>query len=405
MSSARLEARQGSWSAIMMIAGAGILAACQVGKVPAAGYVLQHDMGLSMQMLSWLVSAFAVVGALGGIAAGFVADRMGYRRTAVGGLLVLAAGSLAGALAQGAAGLVAARILEGLGFLGVIVAAPTLIGRTVPAHVQDRAMAVWSTFMPAGLTIAMLAAPLLTLLGWRGFWVLNAVVLAGYAALLHKSVEEPEQRLSHRPMLLDIRDTLAAPGPWLLWGLFGTFTATFFALFGLLPAYLTDHLGMSAEGASILSAIAVAVSAVGNIAGGQLRNWGWRPGVLLALGFVAMALSAAGIFHATGSAAAVLVLCVLFAFASGLVPVVILASASHHAPRPELLGATMGLIMQGNNIGLLVGPSAAGVAVAAFGWPAVSVLIGGFVLAALCLIIAFGRLSRASLSRYGMRPR
>jgi predicted MFS family arabinose efflux permease len=181
----------------------------------------------------------------------------------------------------------------------------------------------------------------------------------------------------------------------LLGGLFATFSATFFALFGLLPTYLTDHLRMSAQTASILSAIAVAVSALGNIAGGQLRNWGLRPGVLLMLGFVTMALSAAGIFQVANSAAAVLVLCVLFSFASGLVPVVILASAAHHAPRPALLGATMGLIMQGNNIGLLIGPGAAGVAVAAFDWPAVSILIGAFALVALCLIIVFGRLSSA----------
>jgi MFS family permease len=117
--------------------------------------------------------------------------------------------------------------------------------------------------------------------------------------------------------------------------------------------------------------------------------------VLLMLGFVTMALSAAGIFQVANSAAAVLVLCVLFSFASGLVPVVILASAAHHAPRPALLGATMGLIMQGNNIGLLIGPGAAGVAVAAFDWPAVSILIGAFALVALCLIIVFGRLSSA----------
>jgi MFS family permease len=55
----------------------------------------------------------------------------------------------------------------------------------------------------------------------------------------------------------------------------------------------------------------------------------------------------------------------------------------------------MGLIMQGNNIGLLIGPGAAGVAVAAFDWPAVSILIGAFALVALCLIIVFGRLSSA----------
>jgi MFS transporter, DHA1 family, inner membrane transport protein len=45
-------------------------------------------------------------------------------------------------------------------------------------------MSVRGTFMPAGMTLVLLAAPLLAALGWRGFWLLNAGVLVGYAALL-----------------------------------------------------------------------------------------------------------------------------------------------------------------------------------------------------------------------------
>ena len=65
----------------------------------------------------------------------------------------------------------------------------------------------------------------------------------------------------------------------------------------------------------------------------------------------------------------------IFSFAGGFVPVVLIDGAPRHAPRPELVGAAMGFVMQGNNIGLVLGPAMAGAVAGAAGWPAVSFLV------------------------------
>jgi hypothetical protein len=41
-----------------------------------------------------------------------------------------------------------------------------------------------------------------------------------------------------------------------------------------------------------------------------------------------------------------------------------------HAPRPALIGASTGLLLQGSNIGGLIGPPMTAALVASGGWPA-----------------------------------
>jgi MFS family permease len=81
---------------------------------------------------------------------------------AVGGLAVQGGCSAIGALSDGAAMLLATRVLEGFGFLAVTVAAPALIAQATPQITRDRAFALWATFMPGGITGVLLAAPLLS---------------------------------------------------------------------------------------------------------------------------------------------------------------------------------------------------------------------------------------------------
>ncbi|WP_134862528.1 MFS transporter, partial [Bordetella pertussis] len=68
--------------------------------------------------------------------------------------------------------------------------------------------------------------------------------------------------------------------------------------------------------------------------------------------------------------------------------------APQHAPQPELAGATMGIIMQGNNTGLLVGPAVAGAIAGAWGWTWVAAWVGLLALAALGLIALLARTPR-----------
>src|SRR5690625_6142359 len=97
---------------------------------------------------------------------GLVVDRVGARRLLVAGLLVQGLASLLGGLVASAPLLVVSRLVEGLGFLAVVVAAPALVVAVASPAQRDGAMALWATFMPVGLTAIMLAGPVLDRLGW-----------------------------------------------------------------------------------------------------------------------------------------------------------------------------------------------------------------------------------------------
>ena len=81
--------------------------------------------------------------------------------------------------------------------------------------------------------------------------------------------------------------------------------------------------------------------------------------------------------------------------ATGLIPVVLFADAPNHAPSSGQVGITMGMAMQGNNIGLLVGPAVAGAIAAQWGWPWVAAWVGVLAVIALFLVSALRRLSMA----------
>lgn len=378
------------WPTILLIVGAGIVSAFQAGKAPIALAAIRADLGLDLATSAWLLSAFAIVGALASIAIGVAVDHLGARRMAVGGLLLQAVGSVAGAFAGGLPLLLASRATEGIGFLLVTVAAPTLIATLARAQDRKRAFAVFSTFFPVGMTVVMLGAPLLTVLGWRGLWLVNAAILLGYAGLFALGTHSmTSSSTSHRSIAGDVKHTLAAPGPWLLAGLFAAYLAVYFAVFGFLPSILMDRLAVSSATGGVLTAIAVVAGAAGCLVCGQFLASGVQPWRILLIGFGAMALCGFGIFSEDVAGQAAYALCIVFSFAGGFIPVVLIDAVPRHAPRPELVGATMGLLMQGNNAGLVLGPAAVGVIATAAGWPSVSLFVVAIVIAAGLLGLAF----------------
>jgi MFS transporter, DHA1 family, inner membrane transport protein len=395
-----LRSERARWPTILLIVGAGIVSAFQVGKAPTALAAVQADLALDLATASWLLSAFAIVGALAGVAVGVAVDHVGARRMALGGLLLQGAAGAIGAFAGGAPLLLVTRAIEGLGFLTVTVAAPTLIVGVARPRDLGRAIAVWGTFMPVGMTVVMLGAPLLTLMGWRGYWLVNAAALIGYAVLLAYGTRATQTAAArHRSIANDLQQIMAAGGPWLLASLMAAFSAAFFAVFGFLPSILSDRLAVGPTTGSVMAAAAVAVNAVGNLACGPLLARGMRRAHVLLTGFVTMALCGFGIFAEGVSGPVAYTLCVVFSAVGGLIPVALIDGAPRHAPRPELVGATVGFLMQGNNVGLVFGPAMAGGLAAALGWPMVSSLIAALAFAAVLLTLALrARSAEAALA-------
>ncbi|MBN8942831.1 MAG: MFS transporter [Rhizobiales bacterium] len=362
------------WPAVALTVLVSVVAALQVGKAAIALGALQADLGLSLAEGGWVMAVFALIGVVGGIPVGALTGRFGDRRIMLAGLAALALGSTAGAFANGLAWLIASRIVEGLGFLLVVTAAPTLLGRVTGPARRDLAFGLWGTFMAAGIVIAMLAGPLFP--SWRSLWLANAALVLSSAlvfALAVKPGPKATEPLSPARLARDTAATLRDGRPGLLALAFAAYNLQFFAAVGFLPILLTQRLGVSIAAAGALSAVAIGANTLGNVASGPLLARGVSRAALIAVASGVMGLTGLLLFLPATPPLLVFLLFVVFSAVGGLLPPTVLGAAPTVSATPALAPIALGLIIQGNNLGQVLGPVVVGSTVAAFGWPAAAV--------------------------------
>ncbi|MGV2907531.1 MFS transporter [Achromobacter sp. AGC25] len=384
-----MDQRETRWAGVLAIVGAGVVASLQVGKVIIAAPLLRQDMGLDLASIGTLTAVFSILGVIGGIAAGGVIARFGARRMLLLGLAATALGTAAGATAPGYGVLLASRVIEGLGFLMITVAGPAALQRMVSASNRDFAFALWSCYMPAGMAVAMLASQAFD--QWQAYWwCAGAAVLVALACVAALAPATPgSASLSWRGLRQDTADTLGAAGPVLLALSFTLYSVMFFALFTFLPVLLMEQLGLTLAQAGLYSAIASAANIIGNLGAGMLLARGWRRSTLIATASVTMGVVALLIFRSVLPAMPTFLLCVLFSAVGGLIPATLLGTAPLVAPRPALTAASVGLVMQGSNLGQVIGPVTVGGVIDRYGWASASYVVlaaglGGVAIAA-CL--------------------
>jgi MFS family permease len=160
-----------SSSAAIAVILAGVTAALHIGKIPPAIPVLQQALGLTLVEAGFLLSMVQLAGMLLGVLLGVAVDGLGLRRSLLIGQLTLCAASFAGIWARAPVDLLVLRAVEGLGFLLVVLAAPSLIRQLVPARQLPSFLGLWGAYMPAGAALAQMCGPLLIAgLGWAGWW-------------------------------------------------------------------------------------------------------------------------------------------------------------------------------------------------------------------------------------------
>ncbi|MBR0870861.1 MFS transporter [Bradyrhizobium tropiciagri] len=386
------------WATVAVVIGCGVAAAVQVGKVPIAASMLQASLGIDLAAIGSIVGIFAVLGLVGSIPAGVVIAAIGARRVLLCGLAAIALGAGLGAMAPSLALLLASRLLEGLGFLLTMIAAPALLDRIVEVNARDVTMAVWSCVMPFGIALALLLGPLFG--GWRAIWWASAATAAVLFVLAVVVVPGAASRTgpARAGLLREAAALARRRTPALLTVLFALYSLMFFALFSFLPILLTQRLGVSGQSAGALSAAAAAANVIGNFAAGQLLARGASRIVLIALAAFVMGASALGIFLPVPGGWGAFWLCLLFSAAGGLMPATLLATAPAAARSASMVPVMVGLLMTGSNFGQVTGPIAVGAAVSAWGWSAGCVMV---VAAAVLAGLAVWMLARADHNSVG----
>lgn len=353
-----------------MALAAGGIAAMQVGKVPPALPMVQADLGIDLVTAGWVASILNAIGATLGAFAGAMADARQPRASVLAGLSLLLVGGVLGALATSGWWLLAARFVEGFGLLGAVVGAPRLIVASTAARDRGLAMGIWGAYMPAGMAVAMLVASVwLDHGGWRGLWWLHATMvlafLPAFARFTRSTAPPPARRGVD---WAGFRATCARPGPWLLGVIFGVYSLQWFAMMTWLPTLLIDEMKLESHVAALLAAAVVATNVPGNLISAAAMHRGVRRPWLIASGYVAMAVTAVGLYAPEVAVPVKLVLAFLFALLSGLLPAATLAGTAAHAPSAGQVGAVNGIAVQGANLGNLLGPPAMAVVVATAGW-------------------------------------
>src|SRR6266849_3730035 len=142
---------------------------------------IRKDLGIGISELEWVVNAYALTFGVLLLSGGKLADMLGRRRIFIAGLVIFTASSLWCGLAGGAASLIAARTVQGIGAALMNPATLSIITATFPPRLRGTAIGIW-----AGVSALALAIGPLVGLAMFGIFFYNSLFLQnvlGYGAI------------------------------------------------------------------------------------------------------------------------------------------------------------------------------------------------------------------------------
>jgi sugar phosphate permease len=258
-------------------------------NLAAAAGPIKAELGLSNTTLGIAFSAFGYTYAIFQIIGGWLADRMGARRTLLicGSIWVVA--TIATGLVGGLASLCAARLLLGIGEGAALPAQARAIANWF--QTKDRGFVQGITHSSSRLGNAVaptLVALLATLYSWRLSFIIVGVMTAVWIVLwvryyrddprAHRGINEAE--LALLPTQIAERSQTRAPTPWRR--ILGRMSPSIFVyfcqvwsntlFFSWVPLYFLHGYGLNLKESAIFSSGVFLAGVVGDVLGGLLSD-------------------------------------------------------------------------------------------------------------------------------------
>jgi EmrB/QacA subfamily drug resistance transporter len=171
---------------VLLTAGAYLLITLDALVVVTALPSIHADLGGGAGNLPWIINAYALTFATGIITAAALGDRLGRRRTYVGGLLLFSVASAACALAPNLGVLIGFRAVQGLGAAVVMPLGLTLLTSSFPRDRRGAVVGIWGGVAGLGVASGPLVGGAVTEgLDWHWiFWVNVPLGIAAVVAVL-----------------------------------------------------------------------------------------------------------------------------------------------------------------------------------------------------------------------------
>ncbi|MGZ4810986.1 MAG: MFS transporter [Thermoanaerobaculia bacterium] len=152
---------------------------------------IQKEFALSSATMGALSSVALIASAIGGIAFGRIADRIGRVRAMTFSILLYSGATAGLATSHALWQLVMWRVLVGLGMGGEWSCGSVLVAETWPAEHRGKAMGIMqSGWAIGGMLAAALSALFLERAGWRVLFLIGALPAVA-AFIIRRNVEEP----------------------------------------------------------------------------------------------------------------------------------------------------------------------------------------------------------------------
>jgi MFS transporter, ACS family, aldohexuronate transporter len=298
MSPVSAERNNSRWAILALISVSHIVGASAQYGISTLAPFYQDELDLSRAQVGLFISAFYLAMTGASFGAGWLADRMGVGKTTLQGHLSVGICIGAAALAPTFAWAFVCFFLCGLGYAFLNPASTKGVMAWFYRDERATAMGIKQTGVPAGgFFTALLAPPLVLLIGWRGAFAALGLANFLFAFIFSSLWREPSdnltthsapaQELPATQQPLDVSGFLPAS--------FGTaiFLIGQMSLITYLPLYLKESMGFTPYWASHALAIAQGGAIVGRIGWGIASDrlfGGRRKIVLIIIGLVSVVL-------------------------------------------------------------------------------------------------------------------
>jgi EmrB/QacA subfamily drug resistance transporter len=179
---------------------------------------IRADLGISISELEWVVNAYALTFGVLLLTGGKLADLLGRRAIFIAGLVVFTGSSLWCGLAGGAASLIAARTVQGIGAALMNPATLSIITATFPPRQRGTAIGIWAGISALALAIGPIVGGVLTeKIHWSWIFFINIPV--GVAGVIAARLFIDETKDTSAEQRLDV--------PGLLTSAIGLFALTY----------------------------------------------------------------------------------------------------------------------------------------------------------------------------------
>jgi ACS family hexuronate transporter-like MFS transporter len=286
------------WTILALISVSHVIGATAQYAINTLAPFYKDELGLSRAQVGLFFSAFYLAMAGFSLGAGWLADRLGVRKTTFQGHLSLGVCTIAACLAPSFAWACASFFLAGLGYSFLNPASSKGVMSWFHRDERATAMGLKQTGVPAGgVVTAVLAPQLVLVVGWRGALAALGIINFLFAFLFSWLWRDPrDEKSAAAPKIRSSRGTRTALKIWSLLPI-SCGTAIFLVgqmvLITYIPLYLKDVMGFSAYWASQALALTQGGAMVGRIGWGVASDrlfGGRRKIVLMLIGFLSVIL-------------------------------------------------------------------------------------------------------------------